>query len=123
MFKEKGIDLFALKEQQNMQDIDIYDFMCHLAFNKKTLTRKERANHVKKKDFFSKYGDKAREVLEALLERYINYNITEIEDLKILDNDPFRKFGSKKAIVNLFGSKDGYLLAVKELEDLIYEAA
>ena len=122
LFKERGIDLQALKESQNMGDIDDFDFIIHVAFDKKPLTRKERANNVKKRDFISKYSGEARAVLEALLETYSNEGIYQIEDTQILKLDPFIRMGKPSAIVKLFGGKDGYLNAVKELEEEIYKA-
>lgn len=122
LFKERGIDLQTLKESQNMADIDDFDFIIHVAFDKKPLTRKERANNVKKRDFISKYSGEARAVLEALLETYSNEGIYQIEDTQILKLDPFVRMGKPSAIVKLFGGKDGYLNAVKELEKEIYKA-
>lgn len=122
LFKERGIDLQALKESQNMGDIDDFDFIIHVAFDKKPLTRKERANNVKKRDFISKYSGEARAVLEALLETYSNEGIYQIEDTQILKLDPFVRMGKPSAIVKLFGGKDGYLNVVKKLEEEIYKA-
>lgn len=121
LFKEHGIDIQALKESQGMEDIDDFDFIIHIAFDKKPLTRKERANDVKKRDFISKYNGLAREVLEALLEKYSNEGIYQIEDTQILKLDPFIRMGKPAAIVKLFGGKEGYMQAVKELEDEIYK--
>lgn len=123
MLKESGIDLAALKHAENMDDVDDFDFICHIAYGKKTLTRHERAEQVKKRDIFSKYGEQARGVLEALLDKYIKEGISELESLTVLENDPFRKLGSKANIVKFFGGKQGYLDAVKELEQHIYNIA
>lgn len=123
MLKESGIDLAALKHAENMDDVDDFDFICHIAYGKKTLTRHERAEQVKKRDIFSKYGEQARGVLEALLDKYIKEGISELESLTVLENDPFRKLGSKSNIVKFFGGKQGYLDAVKELEQYIYNIA
>ena len=123
MLKESGIDLAALKHTENMDDVDDFDFICHIAYGKKTLTRHERAEQVKKRDIFSKYGEQARGVLEALLDKYIKEGISELESLTVLENDPFRKLGSKSNIVKFFGGKQGYLDAVKELEQYIYNIA
>jgi len=123
MLKESGIDLAALKRAENMDDVDDFDFICHIAYGKKTLTRHERAEQVKKRDIFSKYGEQARGVLEALLDKYIKEGISELESLTVLENDPFRKLGSKANIVKFFGGKQGYLDAVKELEQHIYNIA
>lgn len=118
---EHGIDLEALKADQNMTDVDDFDFICHVAFDKKPLTRRERAENVKKRDFLSKYSGAAREVLEALLDKYMNTGIYEIEKTEILRLDPFLKMGKPQKIASYFGGKDGYLKAVKELEQAIYE--
>lgn len=123
MLKESGIDLAALKHTENMDDVDDFDFICHIAYGKKTLTRHERAEQVKKRDIFNKYGEQARSVLEALLDKYIKEGISELESLTVLENDPFRKLGSKSNIVKFFGGKQGYLDAVKELEQYIYNIA
>lgn len=121
LLHDRGIDLELLKADQNMSDVDDFDFICHVAFDKKPLTRKERANNVKKRDFFSKYSGVAREVLEALLDKYMNAGIYEIEKTEILKLDPFFKLGKPAKIAGYFGGKQGYLKAVKELEKAIYE--
>lgn len=120
LLRERGIDLELMKSDQNMTDVDDFDFICHVAFDKKPLTRKERANNVKKRDFLSKYSGVAREVLEALLDKYMNFGIYEIEKTAILKLDPFLKFGSPQKISKSFGGKEGYIQAVKELEEAIY---
>lgn len=121
LFKEHGIDIQALKESQGMCDIDDFDFIIHIAFDKKPLTRKERANDVKKRDFISKYNGLAKEVLKALLDMYSNEGIYQIEDTQVLKLDPFIRMGKPAAIVKLFGGKEGYKKAVKELEEEIYK--
>lgn len=123
MLKESGIDLAVLKHDQDMDDVDDFDFICHIAYGKKILTRHERAEQVKKRDMFSKYGEQARLVLEALLDKYTKEGVSELESLTVLENDPFRKLGSKANIVKFFGGKQGYLDAVKELEQHIYNIA
>lgn len=85
------------------------------------MTRKERANDVKKRDFISKYNGLAKEVLEALLDMYSNEGIYQIEDTQVLKLDPFIRMGKPAAIVKLFGGKEGYKKAVKELEEEIYK--
>ena len=121
LLREQGIDLETLKEDQGMSDVDDFDFICHVAFDKKPLTRKERAENVKKRDFLNKYSGVAREVLEALLDKYMNTGIYEIEKTEILKLDPFMKMGKPQKIASYFGGKDGYLKAVKELENAIYD--
>lgn len=123
MLKEVGIDITTLKHDRNMDDVDDFDFICYIAYGKKTLTRRERAEQVKKRDVFSKYGEQARLVLEALLDKYMNEGISELENIAVLKNDPFRKLGSPASIAKLFGGKEGYLKAVNNLVQLIYNAA
>ena len=120
MLLERGIDLSSMKEDQNMADVDDFDFICHVAYDKKPLTRRERANNVKKRDFLSKYSGVAREVLEALLDKYMNSGIYEIEKTEILRLDPFMRLGKPSKIASYFGGKAGYLKAIQELEDAIY---
>lgn len=122
LLHRQGIDLEQMKAEQAMSDVDDFDFICHVAFDKKPLTRRERANNVKKRDFLSKYSGAAREVLEALLEKYMNTGIYEIEKTEILQIDPFKKFGKPSKIAAYFGGKAGYLRAVKELEEELYRA-
>lgn len=121
MLRERGIDLDAMKEEQGMSDVDDFDFICHVAYDQKPLTRRERANNVKKRDFLSKYNGVAREVLEALLDKYMNTGIYEIEKTEILKLDPFMKYGKPAKIASYFGGKTGYLKAVQELEEEIYK--
>ena len=121
LLREQGIDLETLKGDQGMSDVDDFDFICHVAFDKKPLTRKERAENVKKRDFLNKYSGVAREVLEALLDKYMNTGIYEIEKTEILKLDPFMRMGKPQKIASYFGGKDGYLKAVKELENAIYD--
>lgn len=122
-FAERGIDLKALKEDQGMSDVDDFDFICYVAYGKKPLTRQERANNVKKRDFFSNYSGDARAVLEILLDKYMNQGITEVEDIKVLSLADFAEYGKPAKIVKLFGGKEQYEQAVKELEDSIYDEA
>lgn len=120
MLMARGIDLSSVKADQGMIDVDDFDFICHVAYDKKPLTRKERANNVKKRDFLSKYSGVAREVLEALLDKYMNSGIYELEKTEILRLDPFLRMGKPAKIASYFGGKAGYLKAVQELEDAIY---
>ena len=120
LLRERGIDLELMKAEQGMGDVDDFDFICHVAFDKKPLTRRERADNVKKRDFLSRYSGAAREVLEALLDRYRNTGIYEIEKTDILKLDPFAKMGKPARIAGYFGGRDGYMQAVKALENAIY---
>ena len=94
LFYERGIDLEQIKANEGMTDVDDFDFICHIAFDKKPLTRRERAENVKKRNVFAKYGGEARAVLEALLEKYADSSIYEIEDMDILKLDPFENLES-----------------------------
>ena len=123
LFRERGIDLETLKADQGMADVDDFDFICHVAFDRKPLTRKERANNVQKRDFLSKYGPDARKVLEALIEKYMNTGVYEMESMDVLKIDPLKQLGAPSKIVKYFGGKEGYLTAVKELEKVLYEVA
>ena len=105
------------------RDFDPFDLVCHVAFDRPPLTRRERANGVKKRDLFGKYETKARAVLEALLEKYADAGILSLESMEILKVDPFRTFGTPIEIVNLFGGKSGYLKALRDLESALYTKA
>lgn len=120
LMRESGIDLQALKIERNMEDVDDFDFICHIAYGKKPLTRKERAENVKKRDVFNRYGAEARKVLEALLDKYANDGISQLENRMVLKLDPFSQMGSPANIAKLFGGNKQYFSAVKELENLIY---
>lgn len=117
---EHGIDIEQIKKEQNMEDVDDFDFICHIAFNRKPLTRKERAENVKKQDFFAKYSGPAKEVLELLLEKYKNKGITEIVNVEVLRLDPLMKLGKPSKIVSYFGGKEGYVNAITDLQNAIY---
>ncbi len=120
--REQGIDLEELKAEEGMSDVDDFDFICHVAYDAKPLTRKERAENVKKTDFLNKYTGVAKEVLEGLLDKYMNTGVYEIEKTDILKLDPFDKLGKPSRIVDQFGGKDEYLKAVHELEEELYKA-
>ncbi len=120
LLRESGIDLQTLKHDRNMDDVDDFDFICHIVYGKKPLTRRERAENVKKRDIFNKYGAEAKKVLEALLDKYANDGITQLENRTVLRLDPFRQMGSPANIAKFFGGNQQYFSAVKELENLIY---
>ncbi|MBP5621631.1 MAG: hypothetical protein J6X44_06415 [Thermoguttaceae bacterium] len=120
IFKSWGIDLDELKEQERMTNYDDFDFICFLAFDQKPLTRRERAQQAKRSGLFEKYSGKAREILEALLDKYADNGVYKIEDIAILRIDPFMKMGSSARIVGYFGGKENYLEAVHDLEQAIY---
>ncbi len=115
----QGVFLDELAEQVG-RDYDPFDLVCHVVFDQPPLTRKERAERVKKRNVFGKYGDKARAVLDALLQKYADSGITSVESLEILKVDPLTTFGTPMEIVNLFGGRDNYLAAIRELETALY---
>jgi len=119
---EQGVLIYELQEEVG-KDFDPFDLICHLAFDQPALTRRERANNVKKKNYFTKYGDNARAVLDALLDKYAEEGIENIESMEILKIKPFDRFGSPIEIIKSFGGKEQYIEAVKELEKQIYEVA
>lgn len=119
---DQGIVLENLKEAIG-KEMDIFDMICHTAFDQPPLTRAERAKQVKKRDVFTQYGDQARRVLEALLDKYADEGIENIEDIKVLKVNPFDQFGTPTEIINLFGGKSQYLRALIELEKALYQAA
>ena len=103
------------------KDMDIFDLICHIAYDKPPLTRKERANSVQKRDYFNKYEGKAKEILKALLEKYSDEGIETIETIEVLKLPEFSSFGTAIEIVNTFGGRDKYLEAIKDLENEIYK--
>lgn len=117
--EEQGVLVEALRDAVN-REVDLFDLICHVAFEQPPLTRRERANNVKKRNYFTKYGDQARKVLESLLEKYADEGVTNIESMDVLKVKPLNKFGSPLEIIKQFGSKQKYLEAVKELEQELY---
>lgn len=120
--QEQGVLLDALKEESG-KELDDFDLILHVAFDKKPLTKQERVNHVKKQGYLYKYSEVCQDVLSALLDKYMDEGIGELEDTRILENAPFDRIGSPKNIAKLFGGKQAYIQAVKELEKAIYMAA
>jgi type I restriction enzyme R subunit len=117
-----GIFLDELAEQVG-RDYDAFDLVCHVAFDQPPLTRRERAARVKKRNVFAKYGEKTRAVLDALLEKYADGGIKSVESLDILKVEPLTRYGTPVEIVNLFGGKKNYLVAIHELETELYRFA
>ena len=117
---EQGVMVEALYEAVN-KEVDLFDLICHVAYDQPPLTRKERANNVKKRNYFTKYGDQARKVLEALLDKYADQGIENIENIQILTVPPINEFGSVTEIIKVFGNKAAYEKAVKELENELYQ--
>ena len=120
--EQHGIILENLREEIK-KDLDIFDLICHVAWDKPALTRRERANNVRKRDYFSRYGEQAQQVLQALLEKYADDGIENIENLDVLRLDPINTLGRPIEIFNLFGGKSQYLAALKDLEIEIYRQA
>ena len=120
--KLQGIDISVLENAiPNSEEFDTFDLIAHIAFDQKPLTRKERANQVKKRNYFAKYGEEARAVLEALLDKYTSNGIHDIEDSKILELPPFTEFGTKTHIRrDIFGGVDNFSKALTELENEFY---
>ena len=122
--KDYSVLVDAVREKNPaLANADIFDVICHVAFDQPPVSRRERANNVKKRNYFAKYEGKAREVLEALLDKYADYGILNLEDSDILDTAPFNKIGKPQKIVKLFGGLDKFEQALKELENEIYKVA
>ena len=120
--KSKGVFFDELAEQVG-KDYDAFDLVCHVAFDQKPLTRRERVYRVKKRNIFGKYSEIARAVLDQLLDKYAESGITSVESIEILRVDPLSKFGTAVEIVSAFGGKNNYLQAVNELEQALYAQA
>lgn len=120
--EEQGVYFDALAEAVG-RDYDAFDLLAHVAYDQPPLTRRERANNVKKRNYFTKYGDQARAVLEALLDKYANQGIAAIEKMDVLRVQPFDDIGTPVEIIKLFGGKENYLEALRELEKALYETA
>lgn len=120
--ENQGLIFEELKEEIK-SDLDIFDLICHIAWDAPALTRKERAENVRKRNYWTKYGEQARNVLNALLDKYAETGIENIEDMKVLTVEPLKDLGTPSEIVNIFGGKQNYLAALKELEDEIYAVA
>lgn len=120
---DHGVPLEILQQAvANGSELDVFDLVTHVAFDQKPLTRRERANNVKKRDVFAKYGEQARAVLEALLDKFADHGVQDIEDAKVLELPPFDQFGSKTQIRRgIFGSVEQFTQAVQELEQELYD--
>jgi type I restriction enzyme, R subunit len=119
---EHGVLLEALKEEVG-KDMDAFDLICHVAFDQPALTRNERANNVRKRNYFSKYGEVAQKVLDSLLEKYEQEGIVSIEQGSILKIKPLNEIGSPVELVRAFGKKKDFENAIKELENELYKTA
>jgi type I restriction enzyme R subunit len=116
---EHGVMLEPLAEEVG-KGFDAFDLICHVAFDQPPLMRRERADQVKKRNYFTKYGEQARQVLETLLDKYADTGIENIEDIKVLTLDPFKSMGSASELVSAFGGKSAYMAALHELEAYLY---
>jgi len=117
--EQHGVLIEALAQEVG-KDFDAFDLICHVAFDQPPMTRRERAEQVKKRNYFAKYGDQARKVLESLLEKYADTGIENIEDIKVLTLAPFSNMGSAVELVQAFGGKPAYIQALHELEQELY---
>jgi type I restriction enzyme R subunit len=120
--QKQGVLVEALYDAVN-KEVDLFDLICHVAYDQPPMTRKERANNVKKRNYFTKYGNQTRKVLENLLDKYADEGIDDIESIEVLKVKPFTDLGSPMEIVNSFGSKKKYLEAIHELEVELYKTA
>lgn len=120
--EELGIFFEELKKEVG-KELDPFDMILHIAFDKPPLTRRERANNVIKRNYFEKYGEEARKVLQALLDKYSDEGIMALEDMEVLKVQPINQFGSPVEIVSYFGGREQYVEAVQQMEQLIYMQA
>jgi type I restriction enzyme R subunit len=116
----EGLALDAIADELG-KNLDPFDLICHVAFDKKPLTRRERAENVKKRDVFTKYGPQARAVLDALLEKYRDEGVLNLDDANVLKIAPFSAMGSVVQLIKAFGGKEGFEKAVHEVQDAIYQ--
>ena len=116
----EGLPLEVIAQELG-KDLDPFDLICHIAFDAKPLTRQERAENVKKRDVFTKFGHQARAVLEALLAKYADEGVMNLDDLGVLKISPFSGMGSVIELVNAFGGKPGFEQAVRDFQSAIYE--
>jgi type I restriction enzyme R subunit len=120
LLEEHGIILENLAQEVGKEYGD-FDLICHIAYDQPPLTRKERAENVKKRDYFTKYGDQARAVLSALLDKYADEGVATLENPKVLKLKPFSDMGTPMEIINqVFGGKTNYANAIQELEQELY---
>ena len=120
--EEQGVFFEELAKDVG-RDLSAFDLVCHVAFDQPPLTRKERASNVRKRSYFTKYGDAARAVLEALLDKFANENVDDIENIGVLKVQPLTTLGTPIELIQRFGSKDEYLKAVRDLEDELFKVA
>ena len=116
----EGLPLDVIGDELG-KDLDPFDLICHVAFDRKPLTRRERADNVKKRDVFTRYGGKARAVLDALLEKYRDEGVLNLDDANVLRVTPFTAMGSVVQLIKAFGGKEGFEKAVHELQNALYQ--
>ncbi len=122
---DRGVFFEALADEigrQSGKKFDPFDLICHVAWDRPPLSRKERAEQVKNRNYFTQYGEKARAVLDALLDKYADAGVTHIEETRILTISPFTRIGTPMEIIRSFGGPDQYQQAVQELEQALYSA-
>ena len=119
----KAEDVFDDLCDEIGKDLDPFDLILHIVFDQPPLTRKERAEHVRKRNYFTKYGQQAAEILEALLNKYADSGLDDLENVDVLKVDPIKQYGTQVYIINtIFGGIAKYREAIKELEAAIYAA-
>ena len=118
----EGLDLSTITAELD-RDLDAFDLVCHVAFDQKPLTRRERARNVQKRDAFAKYGDQAKAVLEALLAKYADEGVLDLDDANLLRIAPFSTIGTPIQLLKAFGGKPAFEAAVHELQNAIYSGA
>jgi type I restriction enzyme R subunit len=116
----EGLPLDPIADELG-KNLDPFDLICHIAFDRKPLTRRERAENVRKRDIFTKYGPQARAVLDALLEKYADEGVLNLDDANVLRVTPFTSMGSVMELVRAFGGKQSFEQAVQEMQTAIYQ--
>ena len=119
-YEAEGLPLDPIADELG-KDLDPFDLICHIAFDRKPLTRRERAENVRKRDVFSKYGSKAGAVLDALLAKYADEGVLNLDDTNVLRVTPFTGMGSVVELVRAFGGKHGFEQAAQELQAALYQ--
>ena len=120
--ENEGLSLDPLVEEVG-KELDPFDLICHVAFDQPPLTRRERADNVRKRDVFTKYGPQARAVLEALLQKYQDQGVIDLADPRVLQIPPFDAMGTPFQLIKQFGTRADFLFAVHELQSAIYQGA
>ena len=120
--ESQGIIFAALKDEVGSA-FDPFDLVCHVAYEQKPLTRRERADNVKKQDYFGEYGDLARKVIDSLLDKYADDGLLDLENTAIITLDPINKLGTAPEIVSAFGGRPSFDKAILELTTHLYESA